>query len=196
MQQLFQDSICLVTHFSKPDLFVTFIANPKWEEVTAALFTDQTVVNRPDIIAKVFRAKLKDLINQIRNGEVFGNVPALIYIIKYQKRGLPHAHIIIFLTGGHAFSEPEAIDNLIRAELPNRVLDPNGSLTKIVKQVMIHGLCEPLKPGAVCMKKAHANAPLTCFKRFPKSLANKTIVNSDGYPEYRRRRTVDNINMQ
>jgi hypothetical protein len=29
MQQLFQDSMCLVTHFSKPDLFVTFIANPK-----------------------------------------------------------------------------------------------------------------------------------------------------------------------
>jgi hypothetical protein len=29
MQQLFQDSICLVTHFNKPDLFVTFTVNPK-----------------------------------------------------------------------------------------------------------------------------------------------------------------------
>jgi hypothetical protein len=29
MQQLFQDSICLITHFSKPDLFMTFIANFK-----------------------------------------------------------------------------------------------------------------------------------------------------------------------
>jgi hypothetical protein len=63
IQQLFQDSMCLVTHFGKPDLFVTFTANPRWEEVTAALFTDQTVANRPDIIARVFRAKLKDLIN-------------------------------------------------------------------------------------------------------------------------------------
>jgi Helitron helicase-like domain at N-terminus len=63
MQQLFQDSMCLITHFSKPDLFMTFTANPKWEEVTAALFTDQTVADRPDIIAKVFRAKLKDLID-------------------------------------------------------------------------------------------------------------------------------------
>jgi hypothetical protein len=75
--------MCLVTHFSKSDLFVTFTANPKWEEVTAALFTDQTVVNRPDIIARVFRAKLKDLIGQIRNGEVFGNVSALVYTVKY-----------------------------------------------------------------------------------------------------------------
>jgi hypothetical protein len=63
MQQLFQDSICLITHFDKPDLFMTFIANPKWEEVTVALFIDQTVVDKPNIIARVFRAKLKDLIN-------------------------------------------------------------------------------------------------------------------------------------
>jgi hypothetical protein len=83
MQQLFQDSIYLITHFGKPDLFVTFTTNPRWEEVTAALFTDQTVADRPNIIAKVFRAKLKDLIDQIRNGEVFGIVPALIYTVKY-----------------------------------------------------------------------------------------------------------------
>ena len=52
----------MVTHFGKPNLFVTFIANSKWEKVTAALFTDQTIVNRLNIIARVFRAKLKDLI--------------------------------------------------------------------------------------------------------------------------------------
>jgi Helitron helicase-like domain at N-terminus len=155
-----------------------------------------TVTNRPDIIARVFRAKLKDLIGQIRNNEIFGIVPALVYTIKYQKRGLPHAHIIIFLAGGHAFSEPETIDNLIRAELPNRALDPNKSLTEIVKQIMIHGLCRPLKPGAICMKKAHANAPLTYSKRFPKLFANETIINKNGYPEYRRRRIVDNVDMR
>ena len=54
--------MCLVTHFGKPNFFVTFTANPNWEEVITALFKGQTVINRPDIIAKVFRAKLKDLI--------------------------------------------------------------------------------------------------------------------------------------
>jgi hypothetical protein len=54
--------MCLITHFDKSDLFVTFTANFKWEEITAALFTNQIVVDRPDIIARVFRAKLKDLI--------------------------------------------------------------------------------------------------------------------------------------
>jgi hypothetical protein len=46
------------------------------------------------------------------------------------------------------------------------------------------------------MKKAYTNVLLTCFKRFPKPFANKTIINNDGYPEYRRRRIVDSVNMQ
>jgi hypothetical protein len=127
---------------------------------------------------------------------MFGIVPALIYIIKYQKKGLPHVHIIIFLTDGYAFSEPEIIDNLIRAELPDRALNPDKSLTEIVKQVMVYSLYKSLKSRAICIKKVHANAPLTYFKRFPKPFANKTIINNNGYPEYRRRRTVNGVNMQ
>jgi hypothetical protein len=61
---------------------------------------------------------------------------------------------------------------------------------------MVYGLCEPLKPRVIYIKKAYANVLLTCFKRFPKSFANETIINSDGYPEYRRRRTVDGVNVQ
>jgi hypothetical protein len=62
--------------------------------------------------------------------------------------------------------------------------------------MIVHGLCGPLKPGVICMKKAYANVPLTCSKRFLKSLVNETIVNSDGYPKYRYRRTVDDIDVQ
>jgi hypothetical protein len=61
---------------------------------------------------------------------------------------------------------------------------------------MVYGLCGPLKSGAVCIKKAYANVSLTCFKRFSKSFANETIVNNDNYPEYRRRRIVNGINVQ
>jgi hypothetical protein len=42
---------------------MTFTTNLKWEEITAVLFTDQTIVNKPNIIVRIFRAKLKDLIN-------------------------------------------------------------------------------------------------------------------------------------
>jgi hypothetical protein len=110
--------------------------------------------------------------------------------------GIPYAHIIIFFAGGYAFSEPEAIDNLIRVELPNRALNLNESLIEIVKQVIVHSLYGPLKPRVIYMKKAYANVLLTYSKRFPKSFANKTIVNSDGYPKYRCRRTVDGVNVR
>jgi ATP-dependent DNA helicase PIF1 len=61
---------------------------------------------------------------------------------------------------------------------------------------MVYGLYGSLKPRVICMKKAYANALFTYFKRFPKPFANKTIVNSDSYPKYRRRRTVDGVNVQ
>jgi hypothetical protein len=46
------------------------------------------------------------------------------------------------------------------------------------------------------MKKAYTNVSLTYSKRFPKPFANKIIINNDGYPEYRRRWTIDSVNMQ
>jgi hypothetical protein len=186
----------LVIHFGKPDLFVTFTANPTWEEVVGALFERQSTANRPNIIARVFRAKLKDLIKLIKSNKAFGKIRALIYTIKYQKRGLPHAHILIFLDSGHAFSEPELIDNLILAELPDQRLDPDRSLTAIVKQMIVHGLCGPLKPGAACMRKTNPNAPLTYSKRFPKLFTKETTVGSNGYPEYRRRHVVNGVEVR
>jgi hypothetical protein len=62
--------------------------------------------------------------------------------------------------------------------------------------MMVHSLCKPLKPGAVYMKKTHTNVPLMCFKRFLKLFANDTIINKNGYTEYRRRRIVDDVNVR
>jgi hypothetical protein len=60
---------------------------------------------------------------------------------------------------------------------------------------MVHNLYKFLKSRVIYMKKAHANVLFTYFKRFPKPFANKTIVNNNSYSEYRRRRTVDGVNV-
>lgn len=52
---------------------------------------------RPEIVVRVFNAKLKQLISSIQNKRIFGAVKAIIYTIEFQKRGLPHAHILITL---------------------------------------------------------------------------------------------------
>ncbi|PKK57972.1 hypothetical protein RhiirC2_671064, partial [Rhizophagus irregularis] len=58
MYQLYQDVMAIVSYFGKPDIFVTFICNPKWQEVTRELLPYETAVDRPDLTAHVFHMKL------------------------------------------------------------------------------------------------------------------------------------------
>lgn len=57
MQRLFQDSMAIVRHFGWPTLFITFTANPKWDEIVQELLPGQTAVDRPDFVARVFHLK-------------------------------------------------------------------------------------------------------------------------------------------
>ena len=119
MQQLYQDSMELVRHSGKPDLFFAFTATPKWKEITSELRLGQSYMDRPDVAARVFRAKLKLMIYLLKKAGLLGDWGALVYTIEYQKRILPHAHILLCLENHHAFIELEQIDNIICTELPN-----------------------------------------------------------------------------
>lgn len=54
MQLLSQDSMAIVRHFGRPTLFMTFTANPKWEEILQELLPGQSAVDRPDLVARLF----------------------------------------------------------------------------------------------------------------------------------------------
>jgi Helitron helicase-like domain at N-terminus len=41
MEQEYQNAMTLVGKFSKPDLFITFTANPKWPEIQNHLFKNK-----------------------------------------------------------------------------------------------------------------------------------------------------------
>ena len=75
--------------------FITFTCNPQWKEITDELFEHQTAADRPDIVARVFRLKLHSLLQDLYYGSipVLGKMLGLIYVIEWQKRGPPHAHI-------------------------------------------------------------------------------------------------------
>jgi hypothetical protein len=66
---------------------------------------------------------------------------AVVYTIEFQKRGLPHAHILVFLHTSYRFVHPHDIDRIISAEIPDKNKDPE--LFKIVTTLMIHGPCGP-----------------------------------------------------
>ena len=94
--QLFQDAMAICRHFHKPDLFLTMTANPKWPEIVQSLFPGQTATDCPDIVSWVFEQKKKVLLRLIDNG-FFGTAVAHIHTIEFQKRGLSHIHLLIFL---------------------------------------------------------------------------------------------------
>ena len=85
--------------------------------------------------------------------------------IEFQKRVLPHAHLLLWLKRKCKIP-PNAIDTVFSAEIPDRIIDPH--LYTIVIANMIHGPCGEHNPSPVCMK----NGP--CSKGFPKPLLRHT----------------------
>ena len=104
--------------FRKPDLFITFTCNPNWEEITRELRPGENVQDRPDLVARVFKLKKDQLMKDIKSGNVFGRVPAFLWVIEFQKRGLPHTHILLILDELDRPSTSSDIDNIISAQLP------------------------------------------------------------------------------
>jgi len=67
----------------------------------------------------VFKIKLKELINDIHKKHVLGRTIAKIYVIEFQKCGLPHANILIFFAKDCKPHTVEVVDRMISAELSN-----------------------------------------------------------------------------
>lgn len=103
----------------------------------------------------------------------------MIYTIEFQKRGLPHAHILVFLQHQYRYPNPGDIDKIISAEIPDQRKDPQ--LFKCVLALMVHGPCGAQNRKYPCMQNGR------CTKFFPKKFLERTTVDADGYPLYKRR---------
>jgi len=141
MQKLYQDSIAIVRRFGKPSLFITFTANPKWEEIERELLPYQSAAERPDLVARVFNLKVRDLLDQSRHKEVFGPWLGWVWTIEYQKRGLPHLHLLVFLKTDPQFLTAANIDRFISAEIPTGADAMSQELRGIIQSTMVHTQC-------------------------------------------------------
>ena len=83
----------IVRKYGKPDLFITFTCNPLWDDTTSNLLPNRKVTDLPDLVVRVFKLKLRELLNDILKRHVLGRPLAHVYTIELQKRGLPHDHI-------------------------------------------------------------------------------------------------------
>ena len=71
----------------------------------------------------------------------------VVYTVEYQKRGLPHAHILLFLHNNDKHPIAAEIDKIISAEIPDLNKEPLAY--DAVKQYMVPGPCGSINPREV-----------------------------------------------
>ncbi|GMF50480.1 unnamed protein product [Phytophthora fragariaefolia] len=124
MYKHYQEFMAIVWEYGKPDAFITMTCNPKWVEIIVLLPDEQTAQDRPDIVARVWQLKLKAKLADLDEG-LLGRLEARIYVVEFQKRGLPHAHIVIIVAEEDKPRTREIIDKLVSAEVPDKEVNPD-----------------------------------------------------------------------
>jgi len=182
MQGICQDGLAVHRWSKGTDQFITMTANPHWPEIEAALLPGQRPEDRPDLICRVFHAKREELKKDVQGG-CFGRCIGLIFSNEFQKRALPHTHMLNSVDPADKLRTPEAVDSALSAEFPDP--DTNPELFQLVKKFMVHGPCGIHNPNAPCMNQDTKK----CTKNFPKPFRELTSMSEDSYAVLRRRDT-------
>ncbi|XP_074373675.1 uncharacterized protein LOC141714026 [Apium graveolens] len=179
--QNYQDAMVICKWEGYPNLFITFTCNPKWPEINdmLQLIGQKDDSNRVDVICRVFEIKLFRLMQDLKREEPFGRIIASLYTIEFQKRGLPHAHILLFLDQTMENPTTSRIDEIVSVEIPDPNVDLDGY--DAVKKHMIHGPCGQLNKNSPYMIKDK------CARHFPKKFSDQTTIYSERFPIYKRR---------
>ena len=119
MSKKYKEAMAIVRAYGKPSFFVTITCNPKWPAITAALeATGGSAQDRIDVVNRVFKQHLDQLRNDLITKKALGTPVAYLDVIEFQKRGLPHAHILVILERVDRLVTEDDIDAVVTAELP------------------------------------------------------------------------------
>ncbi|CAN6968293.1 unnamed protein product, partial [Brassica oleracea var. botrytis] len=124
----YHDAMAICREYGNPDLFVTITANPNWSEIKEHLarYGGESPNDRPDIECRVFKMKLDQLLKDFKKGTFFKPYTAAVHRIEFQKRGLPHAHILLWFGNSSRTPSADEVDAIISAELPDKEKDPEA----------------------------------------------------------------------
>ena len=178
IKQHYYDGMEMAAKFGNADFFITFTSNPFWPEIQEHLSNEKDYLSRPDICSRVHNLKFQQFWKDLNEKHTLGVINANIFTKEFQKRGLAHEHILLWMDERDKPITPEYIDDVICCEIPDPEVDPLGY--ELVKKFMMHGPCLPNSP---CMQ-LYGNR---CSKGFPKPFNNETKINENTYPTYRRR---------
>ena len=174
------DIIAISNTIGHTDVFLTMTCNPACPEITHALFTGRKANDRPYLCNGVLKLKQGITLQYLKAEEPFGRMRENISVIEFQKSGLPHAHIILFLDeqAKNNFQNPAHVDNFVSDEIPP-LSDPH--LRAVVLKHMVHKPCNRLA-SAPCIRDG------SCSRGFPKKFCTETgILEGADYISYKRR---------
>lgn len=132
-----QDSLTYVKNYGRPDLLITMTCNPKWEEIVHEVLPGQKTTDRHDVVARIYK-KVKTFFTK---GQIFGADRCWMITVEWQKRGLPHIHVLLRLFNK---IQPQQIDSVFRAEIPDHNID--SYLHDLVVKHMVQGPCGAINP--------------------------------------------------
>lgn len=92
-----QDALTYLKNYGRPDLLISMTCNPKWEEIDRELLPGQKTTDRHDVVARIFSKKVKTFVAVITKGQIFGADRCWMFTVEWQKRGLPHIHVLLRL---------------------------------------------------------------------------------------------------
>jgi hypothetical protein len=108
----------------------------------------------------------------ITQRHVFERVVANVHSIEFQKRGFPHAHILIWFKDKHHLTV-QTIDHIITAEIPDKYLrgtDDIDPVYNMVTKSMIHG------PNCTKRKLGCSSNGFLCKYNYPQKYESQTII--------------------
>jgi hypothetical protein len=179
-QERTADALAVASALGGPTMFITMTCNTNWEEITEKLRPGQEWQDIPDVVARVFKRKLTELINELQ--VIFPGVGCPVYIIhriEFQKRGAPHAHILVRYP--KELTTPGDIDQVISAEMPDDPLE-----AQLVRDFMTHN-----HTGTKLSSYCDPHGKGSCRHRYPQALSANTSIGFDGRVQYRRRNPGD-----
>jgi hypothetical protein len=132
----FMDAMALVAWYGCPDFLVTMTCNLYWPEITHQLLPGQTPQDRPDVVARVYHAKLRDLCDFMIVKGHFGKVVAWAHVTEFQKQGLPHEHFLLIMEKTSKLNGPDDFDKYISVEMPDQ--NKYSYLHRLVCTHMMH----------------------------------------------------------
>ena len=108
--------------------------------------------------------------------------------MEFQKRGLPHAHLVLTFEQDDRLRDAADVDSIISAEILS--CQQFHLLHETISNQMMHGPCGPDNPNYPCMVNNR------CSKNFPFPFCDKTNINVREYPQYQGRQNGRVIHKQ